>query len=176
MKRLLFGFFLVASAVPLLANDDGGDGTVIPSYAELVREGYGPSSQDQAEYLLIRRNGFTAAPKPTQAYYGNGYTIYYAYTPVKIASGEANTIFAFGHPVTYYWHLSPITDPGTNLNNYATLSHEGQSQYYAPGDYIAQHQPAVTTVQPQTAKATPKTAAPSSGAATLPAIGEKPSH
>ena len=173
MKQLIFGLFLVASTLPLFAGDEGGDGPEIPSYTELVREGYGPTSQEQTTYYSIRTVGLVAAPKPTMAYYGRGYTIYYGYTPIKIAAAQANTVYAFGHPVSYFWHLTPTADPTMSLDNYAV---QVTTPAYGEGNAIAQRGGnAITTVQSTTpAKTGTPAIVPAGGPAQLPAIGEKP--
>ncbi len=181
MKHSLCLLFLLAIATPLtplFASDEGGDGAYIPSYQELVREGYGPRF---TPVLAPVKN----APKPTQAYYGNGYTIYYGYTvvPVRVGYDNANLDYAFGYPIEYFRQMMPTSITETNLNRYAV---EMSTPYYdtngyGPGTYVAKapadHSNAVTTVQ-STARTTTTTtpSTPSNGANPLPAIGEKPSH
>jgi len=184
MKHLLPALFLLITAAPLLANDDGGDGAIIPSYQELVREGYGPRSHyDSDTYYLALNYGTHVAPKPTQAYYGRGYTLYYGYQMVRVYEGQENNLYAFGYPVSYFRKLLPPNIDESNIGSVAVEVRH--SAYYQPGDYVAQRHylnttTTVTSVQPVKAVAHPGTvpafrtaAAPSAG---LPPIGEKPAH
>ncbi|MGA3171455.1 MAG: hypothetical protein ABSE62_10620 [Chthoniobacteraceae bacterium] len=166
MKQSLLVLFLLAAAAPLFANDEGGDGAYIPDYRELVREGY-----------VIRpiEPAIIAAPKPTQAYYGNGYIIYYGYQAVPVHTFNANFLYAFGHPTQYFSHLNPIAGDSANLNDYAVANGNPFSAY-GPGNFIAQARQrqvragAISVVQKTTTKAT------SNGSPQLPAIGEKPAQ
>jgi hypothetical protein len=188
MKRLFLAFFLLVNATPLFA-DEAADGTVIPDYQELVREGYGPRHDynDRDGYYLHLGYGYAAAPKPTQAYYGKGFTVYYGYTPVYLPWGDANTsyaAYAFGHPLEYYRRLIPGSVEGVDLNSYIA---EVRTSVYAPGEAVADSRShrgnAVTTVQKVSANTTAaattgatkaaasKTAA-SNQSKTLPVIGE----
>jgi hypothetical protein len=174
MKRLLFALFLLVSAGSLFANDEGADPGYIPDYQTLVREGYGPRTTvtrveyDNPEFLEV-------LPKPTQAYYGRGYTIYYGFTPIVLWQKYAQTTFAFGHTLAYFRQLMPQGLDETNLSHYAL---EVPKNNFEPGTYIAGQpveQPAtVTAVQKINTNAA--TASPATGTATLPAIGEKPAH
>ncbi len=174
MKRLLIALLLLVSGALLFAQDDGGDPGYIPNYRELVREGYGPRHEDREDYYLRLGYGFAMAPKPTQAYYGKGYTIYYGYTAVPVLQGQANSVYAFGYPLEYFRHLMPGSVDGLNLSNYAV---EVRNNTYGPGDYVAQnrarHGEAVTTVQKVQTTTTTATA---SGTNPLPPIGEKPAQ
>jgi hypothetical protein len=180
MKRFLLALFLLATAAPLFANDEGGDPGYIPDYQELLREGYGPRDydrdRDREDYYLRLGFGYATVPKPTQAYYGKGYVIYYGYTVVPVWHWEARELYAFGHPVEYFRHLMPGATGNVDLSNYAV---EVRNSNYGPGDYVAQNQAhhgdAVTTVQSVTKTATTASAA-AKGTNTLPAIGEKPAH
>jgi hypothetical protein len=186
MKHLLPALFLLITAAPLLANDDGGDGAYIPSYPELVREGYAPREhtyQYQNEgYYVALNTGFHMAPKPTQAYYGRGYVIYYGYQMTPVFSGHEDTIYAFGHPLTYFRQLLPPNVDESNISDVAVEVRH--TSYYQPGDYVAQRHyrsNEITTVEAVKPAARPAfkttinpTITPSSN--TLPAIGEKPSH
>jgi hypothetical protein len=190
MKHLLPALFLLITAAPLLANDEGGDGAYIPSYRELVREGYGPQQRYEDEndgrnqgYYLSLNYGVHTAPKPTQAYYGRGYVVYYGYQMIPVVAGEENCVYAFGHPVAYYRQLLPQNVSSEDIGNVAVEVRN--SRYYAPGDYVAQRRyPAntittvthtATTVRVATGKPTFKTGvSPTSNP--LPAIGEKPAH
>jgi hypothetical protein len=172
MKRTLLAFLLTLIVIPLLAQDEGGDGATIPNYRELVREGYGPRSEQRIDYIEFGY-GTVAVPKPTQAYYGKGFTIYYGYTAVPVPKGQADSLYAFGYPIEYFRKMLPSSVADVNLNHYAVEVRK--SLYgYGPGDYVAQQavRPAVTQVQPvpTTTTATP------AGAGQLPAIGEKPSQ
>ena len=123
MKRLFFASLLLLNAAPLFANDEGGGGTFIPDYQELVREGYGPrhldrERDDREGDGYLRRAPFVSIPKPTQAFYANGYTIYYGYT-AAIRNGDVNALYAFGYPVDYFRHMMPPSVTDTNLTNYA---------------------------------------------------------
>ena len=168
MKRFLLVLFLLVSAAPLFATDEGGDIAYIPSYRELVREGYGPHEYD---YI---RPAMRVAPKPTQAYYGKGYTVYYGYTAVPVRQIDGNILYAFGYPVEFFSHMIPMSDSGVNLGRCA-LAVSNRYGVYGPGDAIAQHRTnranATSTVQSTTTNT-----APANGAAPLPAIGEKPAH
>jgi hypothetical protein len=162
MKHLLLPLLLVASVMPVLAHDEGGDGAYIPDYQTLVREGYGPRHEVRIETYGL---GYRMRPMPTQAYYANGYTVYYGYQPVPERAGIANSLYAFGYAADFYNKLIPGME--SNLDRLAvTVSISG-------GDMVAKARTgngnAVTTVQ-RTAPATAPTANP------LPAIGEKPSH
>jgi hypothetical protein len=157
MKRLLLALFLLSPAAPLFAADDGGDPGYIPDYQELVREGYGPHSQEiqnRPEYgstVIDIHRPYTvhAAPKPTQAYYGKGFTIYYGYTTVLAAEGDADSIYAFGYPLTYFRQLTPASITDVNLTRYRQ---EVRDTHNAAGNARAQvqadHGNAITTVQP----------------------------
>jgi len=165
MKRFLFALFLLVSAGALFANDEGADPGYIPDYQTLVREGYGPRSTttrieyDNPEFLQV-------LPKPTQAYYGRGFTIYYGFEPIVLWQKYAQTTYAFGHPLAYFKQMMPQGLDDTNLSHYAL---EVPKNNFEPGTYVAQRQPqhpaATTTVQKV-----------STATATLPAIGEKPTH
>jgi len=164
MKRFLPALFLLVLAGPLFANDDGSDPGYIPSYQELVREGYGPRSTTITTVDYNNPAFLKVMPKPTQAYYGRGFTIYYGFTPVQVWQGEAQATYAFGLPLEYFRQLMPQGVDATNLGHYAL---EVRKNSFQPGAYVAQqpaHPAAVTPVH--------ATAAP----ATLPAIGEKPAH
>jgi hypothetical protein len=178
MKRLLPTLFLLVTAVPLVplfAADDGGDGAVIPDYQELVREGYGPRESDQVRVDYYSPEFVKALAKPTQAYYGKGYTIYYGYTTVIVADRANNTEFAFGHPLAYYKNLMPRSLDQTDLSRYALeVRTEGNTE---PGEYVAQrptNRNAVTTVQNVTPAAKATAAAPAANP--LPPVAEKLSH
>jgi hypothetical protein len=154
MKHLLPALFLLITAAPLLANDEGGDGAYIPSYQELVREGYGPrdravNEDPNAGNYLALNYGVRAAPKPTQAYYGRGYVVYYGYQMVRMyVRDEEDSQYAFGHPISYYRQLLPQNVNEDDIGNVAVEVRN--SRYYAPGDYVAQrHYPTnyTTTVQ-----------------------------
>lgn len=172
MKRSLSFLFLLALATPLFAHDDGGDPAYIPDYKELVREGYGPHYSERIDYYSPA--WVRAVPKPTQAYYGKGFTIYYGYKPVLVAEKEENTVYAFGYPISFFRNLARGSLNETNLNQYAVAVWKNG---YEPGSYVAQrpaaHANAVTSVQSTTTTAPTSTIAPP---AALPAIGEKPSH
>jgi hypothetical protein len=173
MKQLLPALFLLVTAFPLFANDEGGDGPEIPSYRELVREGYGPSNSDRSGYYVWLNYNYHMAPKPTQAYYGRGYTVYYGYTAVPVAPGQADTIYAFGYPLSYFRSLMPASVNETNIANYAVEVRN--TSYYEPGEYVTQrgsnHANAVTAVRKVSTRTVNTAAAP---ATTLPPIGEKP--
>jgi hypothetical protein len=192
MKRLLPALLLLVSATPLLAQDDGGDGTNIPSYRELVREGYGPRDYRDSYYMRLNY-GIHDAPKPTQAFYGKGYTIYYGYTMVPVAPGQEETTYAFGYPLSYFRSMMPSSVNNTNINQYA-VEVRGNA-FYQPGDYLAQQRraranavsraqriaaqaktPTGSTAGNTPATPTPNTAAAATtGTAPLPPIAEKPS-
>jgi len=166
MKQSLLVLFLLAAAAPLFANDEGGDGPYIPDYRELVREGY---------VLRPVEPVVAAVPKPTQAFYGNGYIIYYGYQAVPVHTFNASFLYAFGHPVQYFNRLNPIAGDNLNLNDYAVASGNPYN-IYGPGTFVAQARQqqlrasATTVVQKTTTKAT------SNGSPQLPAIGEKPAQ
>jgi hypothetical protein len=176
MKRLLFALFLLGCAGPLFASDEGGDPGYIPDYQELVREGYGPRSTTTTTHVEYNNPIFLElVPKPTQAYYGRGYTIYYGFTAVPVwQRGESNN-YAFGYPLAYFKNLMPQGVDSTDLSHYAMRV---PTNSFQAGTYVAQrpiaHPAAVTTVQSVTT--TPTTTAPATRNATLPAIGEKPAH
>ncbi len=190
MKPLFFALFLLINGAPLFAGEPVGDPSYIPSYQELVREGYGGGygsgydghgrygsrydERERTDYYLRLRYGYIAAPKPTQAYYGKGYTIYYAYTTVLVPPWQTNAASAFGHSVDYFRRLLPAGGEGVDLSNYAV---EVRNNTYAPGDYVAQRTEhrgdAVTTVQ---SVKTTTTTTTSNGTNPLPAVGEKPAH
>jgi hypothetical protein len=171
MKRFLFALALLATAAPLFANDDGGDGPVIPDYQTLVREGYGPRHDVIRLYPILQ-----AAPKPTQAYYTKGYTIYYGYTAVPMRRGELSALYAFGYPVEYFKQMMPTSVSETNLERYAVeLPNSQYTGDYSPGNFVARAQAAqrpnaVTTVTRTTTTTT------TNGTNPLPAIGEKPAQ
>jgi hypothetical protein len=176
MKRLLFTLFLLGCAGPLFANDDGADPGYIPDYQELVREGYGPHTTTTTTQVEYSNPSFLeTVPKPTQAYYGRGYTIYYGFTAVPVWQRNEFNTYAFGYPLAYFKSLMPQGVDSTNLSRYAMRV---PTNSFEPGTYVAQrpiaHPAAVTTVQSVTT--TPTTATPATGNATLPAIGEKPAH
>jgi hypothetical protein len=181
MKPLFVAFLLLFNAAPLFAGEEVGDPGYIPDYQELVREGYGPRHDyregyfDRDGYYLRLGYGYTTAPKPTQAYYGKGYTIYYGYTTVMVPWGQPHTDYAFGYPLEYFRRLMPSSVNGVNLSHYAI---EVRNSVYGPGDFVAQSRShrdsAITTVQRVTTTTT--TTAPASGANPLPAIGEKPAQ
>ena len=180
MKRLLSVFILLVTAAPLFAHDEGGDGAEIPSYQELVREGFGPR-QGQG-YLQVETTRWLPnqmAPKPTQAYYANGYAIYYGYTAVPTIDPRQS--YAFGYSLDFFRHLMPASNTGVNLSHYA-VEVNSQTSPYGPGDAVAQGRNtggnAISTVQSVAVKPAPVAAAttPLNGTATLPAIGEKPAH
>jgi hypothetical protein len=180
MKRILLTLLLLVNWAPVFAGESDGDPGYMPSYRELVREGYGPRHYDREDYYLRLGYGLTAAPKPTQAYYGKGYTIYYGYTAVPVPWGRSNAIYAFGHPVEYYRHLLPESLNGIDLSRYAVEVPNGSANgTYGPGDYVAQRREhradAVTTVQ-SVKTTTTTTTTTSNGTNPLPAVGEKPAH
>lgn len=165
MKRSLLALALLVNAAPLFANDEGGTPGYIPDYRELVREGYGPHAEAREDLYRLTLNQ-RAAPKPTQAYYGKGFTVYYGFTAVPVYANLANTLYAFGYPLDFFRNLLPTSLTDTDLSR-ARVVVANQSGSYGPGDFETQaraaHGNAVTTVQ----KVTP---------ANLSAIGEKPSH
>jgi hypothetical protein len=174
MKQGLFVFCLLLGAAPLLANDEGGDGAYIPSYQELVREGYGAGATTE----LIRPDPNFVAP--TQAYYGEGYVIYYGYTVVR-TWGDPSTTYVFGHPLEYYRQMMATAGVNeTNLNRYA-LEVRTTNSDYGPTDMVAKAreeaaQRAAGASVVQTNTVTPVKPTTSNGTAPLPAIGEKLSH
>jgi hypothetical protein len=184
MKHLLPALFLLITAAPLFANDDDSDGAVIPSYQELVHEGYGPrheyAEDRMADYYVALNYGLHAAPIPTQAYYGRGYVVYYGYQIQPMVAGQENTTYAFGHPVSYYRQLLPKGVDQSNINQVAVEVR--QNSFSQPGDYVAQRHyyrtTTVTSVKPTARPAFKTQALPNAAPAsnTLPAIGEKPSH
>src|SRR5258708_6424835 len=106
MKRTFTTLALLVfagSLAPLFAGDEGGDGAYIPEYKELIREGFGPQRSVQVNYYSARF--VHAVPKPTEAYYGKGYVVYYGYTPVPVFERDEASLFAFGHPLSYYQGL-----------------------------------------------------------------------
>jgi hypothetical protein len=176
MKQFLFALFLLVNAAPLFANDEDGDIAYIPSYQELVREGYGPRDHRQDERY---RQGYNLpvtgmAPKPTLAYYGKGYTVYYGYTAVQAHFWDPNLSYAFGRPLDYFRNMMPDSITDTDLDHYA-VSVPTQHGLYGPGDFVANaqasHVNAISTVQ--TTKASANGA---NSANPLPAIGEKPAR
>lgn len=156
MKHLLLALLLLGNAAPLLANDEGGDGAYVPSSGELIRLGYNNSGQ-YAEYDgrgyargsssvygfpqtygNFRPNiGYATVPKPTQAYYRKGYTVYYGYTPVRVWIADANNTYAFGHPLAYFHQFLPGDPEHVDFSNYAVLVRHNQ---LSPGDYVALQQ------------------------------------
>jgi len=179
MKRFLPVLFLLAAATPLLAGDEGGDGAYIPSYRELLREGYVSHDRDLTDGYYQRLNyNFHAAVVPTQAYYGRGFTVYYGYAMEAMLPGQENVTYAFGHPIAYFRKLLPGNVDASNINDVAVEVRN--TSYYQPGDYVAQQRRfrfnAVTTVQPVPTATGATAAAPANGSNPLPPIGEKPSH
>ena len=175
MKPLFIALLMLVNGAPLFAGEPVGDPGYMPSYQELVREGYGPRHEEREEredYFLRLRYGYTTAPKPTQAYYGKGYTIYYGYATVLVPPWQANTTYAFGYPLEYFRSQMPKSVDGVDLAKYAL---EVRNNMYGTGDYVAQRREhrgdAVTTVQ--SVKTTTTT---SNGTNPLPAVGEKPAH
>jgi len=182
MKRLLPALLLLINAAPLLANDNGGDGAYIPPYRELVREGYGShyydphNSAGDGYYLRLNFGDYHLAPKPTMAYYGRGYTLYYGYSMVPTVDGRDDSVYAFGYPLSFFRRLMPDNVTATSIANVAVEVRN--TSYYAPGDYIAvrsDHSNAISTVQavPAAAKPAFKTATMPANP-TLPPIGEAP--
>lgn len=180
VKRLFFALFLLVCAGPLFANDEGGDPGYIPDYQELVREGYGPRTMTTTTEVEYNNPKFLeTVPKPTQAYYGKGFTVYYGFTAVPVWERSEADTYAFGLPLAYFKNLMPQGVDATNLSHYAMRV---PTNTFEPGTYVAQqpvaHPAAATTVP--TVTTTPALAAPAAlpvtGTATLPAIGEKPSH
>jgi hypothetical protein len=165
MKRFLFPLFLLSVGRVAFANDDGSDPGYIPDYQQLVREGYGPKHTTVTTEVDYYNPAFLKVmPKPTQAYYGKGFTIYYGFTPVEVWQKEAQTTYAFGYPLEYFRQLMPQGVDSTSLNHYVL---EVRHNNFEPGTYVAKqqgHPAAVTTVH--------AVAAP----AALPAIGEKPAQ
>lgn len=171
MKHLLFPLFLLMAAgiAPLFAFDDGGDGTSIPDYRELVREGYGPRriDRDRDEDSYRVHVGVEVRPVPTQAYYANGYTIFYGYRAVPERVGSINTVYAFGYPADFYRHLMPADMP--NLDRYVlSLARTGGNS--AAKAQPVHHADAISTVQSTTAPP------PAKGVKAQPAVVEKPAH
>ena len=166
MKPLLFvALLLLVNGAPLFAGETDGDPGYMPDYQELVREGYGPRHENREDTYLRLGYGYTMAPKPTQAYFGKGYTIYYGYTTVAVRNGQTDSVYAFGHPLEYFRRLMPDSMEDLDLSNYAVeVRHSG----YGTGDVVSQSRShrgnAVTTVQSVT---TTKAA---------PANGEKTGH
>jgi len=162
MKQIVFGLFLLALVAPAFANDEGGDIAYIPDYQELVREGYGPRHEH------ARQAQQEQAPKPTQAFYGKGFTIYYGYTAVKAHGWNPASQYAFGYPLEFFRQMMPISGANVNLNNYA-VALGNTSSLYGPGDFVAEakreREQATTRVQ--------SAANPANGTENLPAIGEK---
>jgi hypothetical protein len=174
MKRLLSALFLLVSVAPVFAMDDGGDPAYMPSYQELVREGYGPRESDRVRVDYYSPQFIKAEPKPTQAYYGKGYTIYYGYTTVLVADRNTDTQYAFGRPLAYFRSLMPGSIDQTNLNHYAV---EVRTSNFQPGEYVAQRRTngtTVTAVQPVTTGAKATAVAPTTNP--LPPVAEKLSH
>ena len=150
----------------MFANDERGDIAYIPDYRELVREGYGPR-----EHIEAFRPAMRTESKPTQAYYGKGYTIYYGYTAVPTRMIDTKMLYAFGYPVEFF---NRATNSETNLDRYAMEVITPYSNY-GPGTFVAQSQttragPTTTVQRTRTSTST------ANGANPLPAIGEKPSH
>ena len=172
MKHSLLALFLMVSAAPLFANDQDGDMAYIPSYRELVREGYGPREHEQLFRPVVR-----VAPKPTQAFYGRGYTVYYGYTTVPIRAGDNSMLYAFGSPVEYFRRMMPLSDVETNLSRYAvTVSNADYGHAVAEGGN-QQHPEATTVVQSTTAKTTPVAATKPGPVSAAPStVGEKATH
>ena len=169
MKHSLLALFLVVSAAPLFANDQDGEIAFIPSYRELVREGYGPREQPFRPVVSV-------APKPTQAFYGQGYIVYYGYTAMPVRAGDGNTLYAFGSPVEYFRRMMPASDTDTNLNRYAVAVSNGNYNY---GNAVAQgrdRRAEATTVVKSTTVATPPVAAAKPAPAGGAAVGEKSTH
>jgi len=182
MKQFLFALFLLVNAAPLFANDEGDEIAYIPSYQELVREGYGPRNHDyRDQYRDQNREQYlgwamSTAPKPTQAYYGRGYTVYYGYTPVPVRVMDNNMLYAFGNSVEYYRKMMPASVTETNLSRYAVAVTNNYG-YYGRNAVAARVQNANATTVVQSAAASPAPVvakAVTSGTTALPAIGEKP--
>jgi hypothetical protein len=186
MKHLLFPLCLLVSVTPLLAHDEGGDGAVIPSYQELIREGYGPRNYDGDE--LYRRSYLPAreTAKPTQAFYGPGYVVYYGYTPVRLY--DAGKAYAFGYPTEFYTNLMSHSVNELNLNRYAVaVGGRNSSNRNRNRDHVTHPGTAVTAVVSTSATgtqasptATVPTAttgtAPAAKAAAAPVAGDKAAH
>jgi len=199
MKRLLIALSFLTVAGPLIAADEDGDPGFIPSYQELVREGYGPRDggyaregygesdrESRQDYYLRLGVNYQMAPKPTQAYYANGYTVYYGYTTV--ANLPQQPVYAFGYPVDYFRHMLPDSLDGVDLSRYAVQVPKYASRSVANvAQNPARHAEAITTVQSVTpvtpvaatssapaAASTNTATAPTQGTNPLPAVGEKP--
>jgi len=174
MKRFLFGLFLLVNAAPLFAKDEGGDGAYIPGYQELVREGYGPRHEEHSDDYR-RPPVMVMAPKPTQAFYGKGYTVYYGYMPLPERAGATSAHYAFGYPLDFFRQKMPSSITDIHLNRYAEVVADNQHRYYVSGDGPAQGQKdAITTVQ-STVPAAVSTPAPVlKKAKPTPAAGQSP--
>jgi hypothetical protein len=164
---LLAGF-----AAPLFASDDGGDGAYIPDYKELVREGY---SHRVVEVDYNSPRFVKAMAKPTQAYYGKGYVVYYGYTVVPIWERDASAQYAFGHPLAYYQGLMANSGKPTNLSEYAV---EVRNSNYQPGSEVADRPSfratPVTQIQSIQASAARSTTPATNAVAIKPAKGVLP--
>jgi hypothetical protein len=184
-KGFLFAFFLLVSGLPLFASDDGGDPNNLPSYGELVREGYGPRAPQANEQVNYYSPAFLhEVPKPTQAYYMKGATIYYGYQTVPVWERDENSVFAFGHPLSYFHRLMQTSATDTDLSRYVLEVKKNNTDIgVAEGSYAAQipivHHRAVTRVQTVTtpARTAVATSAPNfRTSGVLPPIAEKPSN
>lgn len=163
MKQILFSLALLAAVASpglLFGGDNGGDGAYIPSYQELVREGYGSRHDTRDGY---HRTSYVMRALPTQAYYSHGYTVFYGYTAVREHTAAGQSVYAFGYPADFYTRLMP--EQNTNLDRLVV-------QLSRAGNYrVARAQPArgeaVSTVE---------STAGASGTTALSAVAEKPSR
>ena len=175
MKRILPALLLLACATPLFATDEGGDPGYIPDYQELVREGYGPHHERDAQYRPIYN--IEAVPKPTQAFYMHGTTVYYGFTAIPERTGAIGVHYAFGYPLDFYSQLMPASLTQTHLNRVAiavTDNGNGVRSSDAEDQVRKGRGEAITTVQ-STAVSTPAaaataTVAPARGTAAEPEV------
>ena len=148
MKGLILALFLLGSAIPVLARDEGGDGVVIPSFQELVREGFGPHISERPT-IIIPTVTLIAAPKPTQAYYMKERTVYYGFVPLAVRSTNTSTIYAFGYPLDFYRKLMPPSITDINLSRYSVSVPTNNARPVTPV-----HPPAISTVKKVTSATT----------------------
>jgi hypothetical protein len=124
-------------------------------------------------------------PKPTQAFYGKGYTVYYGFTQVEYRL-DSHFVYAFGYPSDHYRQMitTPLDD--TNLTRYAIVVTNPNRTAQAADATAHPHKAAVTSVVPSaaakkskadtsSAPAASNAAAPATTTGTTPALRAVPS-
>ena len=120
------------------------------------------------------------APKPTQAFYGPGYIVYYGYITVPVYEPGSN--YSFGYPLEFYRKLMPASVTDVNMDRYAVAVGTQKNYHRAAVQGESRHKPAVTSVVPASAPAQANPDAATTGttpgrkAIPTPAAGNKAGH